>query len=359
MPHLFDPLPLGGVTFPNRVFVSPMCQYSAVDGIATDWHLVHIGSRAAGGAGLVIMEATAVSPEGRITAQDLGLWSDAQVPALNRITAFVHGETPSRVGIQLSHAGRKAATHRPWDGGHPLSEREGAWSISAPSTVPFSPASQTPRAMTVDDIADTVEAFARAAARADAAGFDVIELHAAHGYLLHQFLSPLANQRTDLYGASFEGRTRLLREVVRRVKAAVSPQRLVFVRISATDWVEGGWDLPQSVALAGDLRALGVDLLDVSTGGLIPGVRIPVAPGYQAPFAAAIRRDANVATGTVGLITDAFQAEAIVSTEQADAVLLARELLRNPYWPLQAAHALGQSVAWPTQYLRAAPPRPA
>ncbi len=356
MAHLFDPLVIRGVTIPNRVFVSPMCQYSAADGAATDWHFVHLASRAIGGAGLVIVEATSVTREGRISPQDLGLWSDAHVAPLQPITRFIH-EAGGVAGIQLAHAGRKASTHRPWEGGgRPLTPSTGAWPIVAPSAVPFGPESQTPTALSRDSIASIVSAFALAARRALDAGFDVVEIHAAHGYLIHQFLSPLSNRRTDEYGGSFENRTRLLREVVSAVRAVWPERAPLFGRLSVTDWVDGGWNLHESVALAGDLKTLGVDLIDCSSGGLNPGVRIPVGPNYQTPFAETIRREAGIMTGTVGLITEPTQAEAIVAGGRADAVLLARELLRDPYWPLRAARELNQSISWPAQYLRAAPP---
>lgn len=355
--HLFAPLTIREVTFRNRIAVSPMCQYSAEDGLANDWHLVHLGSRAVGGAGLVIAEATAVQARGRISPHDLGLWDDRQVEPLARITAFIsaQGAVP---GIQLAHAGRKASTARPWEGGRPVAAGAGGWDdIVGPSPLPFADGYPTPRPLGVEEIRQVVRAFARAAERALAAGFRVVEIHAAHGYLIHQFLSPLSNRRDDAYGGSFENRIRLACEVVEAVRD-VWPERLpLFVRISATDWVEGGWDLEQSVELARRLRALGVDLVDCSSGGLVPGVRIPVAPGYQVPFAERVRREAGVLTGAVGLITEPEQADAIIREGKADLVLLARELLRDPHWPLRAAHRLGRgdSAPWPPQYLRAKP----
>jgi 2,4-dienoyl-CoA reductase-like NADH-dependent reductase (Old Yellow Enzyme family) len=352
--RLFSPFTLRGVTFRNRVWVSPMCQYSAQDGVANDWHLVHLGARAVGGAGLVLAEATAVDPVGRISPGDLGLWSDAQAEAAARVADFIaaHGAVP---GVQLAHAGRKASTALPWLGGKPLGPEEGGWQTVAPSALPFAPGHPEPRALTEADIARVVRDFGAAARRAAMAGFQVVEIHAAHGYLLHQFLSPLSNTRSDAYGGSLEGRVRLVLETARAVREAFPAEWPVFVRLSATDWVEGGWDLSQSVQLATWLREAGVDLIDCSSGGLVPYAKIPVAPGYQVPFAAAIRRDAGIATAAVGLITEPAQAEAIVSDGRADAVLLARALLRDPHWPLHAAQALGAQGPWPSQYLRAKP----
>ncbi|HEY5489905.1 MAG TPA: NADH:flavin oxidoreductase/NADH oxidase [Gemmatimonadaceae bacterium] len=355
MPGLFDPLPLRGVTLHNRITVSPMCQYSASDGRANDWHFVHYASRAVGGAGLVIMEATAVTPEGRISPQDLGLWSDEQVEPLARIVRFIH-QQGSVAGIQLAHAGRKASTLRPWDGIGTAPPSAGGWAnIVAPSAVPFAEGDVTPRALGEGDIAGVVRAFAAAAQRALAAGFRVVEVHAAHGYLLHQFLSPLSNQRTDRYGGSFENRTRLVVEVARAIRAVWPDELPLFVRVSATDWVDGAWDVAQTVELARTLKRCGVDLVDCSSGGNVSGVKIPLVPGYQVPFAERVRREAGIATGAVGLITDAVQADQIIRSGQADLVLLAREMLRDPYWPLRAARELGQPVTWPAQYLRAAP----
>lgn len=352
---LFDPLPLRGVTLHNRITVSPMCQYSASDGRANDWHFVHYATRAVGGAGLVIMEATAVTPEGRISPQDLGLWSDEQVEPLARIVRFIH-QQGSVAGIQLAHAGRKASTLRPWDGLGAAPPSAGGWAnIVAPSAVPFAEGDVTPRALGEGDIAGVVRAFAAAAQRALAAGFRVVEVHAAHGYLLHQFLSPLSNQRTDRYGGSFENRTRIVVEVARAIRAVWPEELPLFVRISATDWVDGAWDVAQTVELARTLKTCGVDLVDCSSGGNVSGVKIPLVPGYQVPFAERVRREAGIATGAVGLITDASQADQIIRSGQADLVLLAREMLRDPYWPLRAARELGQPVTWPAQYLRAAP----
>ncbi len=353
MNRLFQPLALRGLTLPNRIAVSPMCQYQAVDGLAQDWHLVHLGGLAQGGAGLVLTEATAVVPEGRISPDDLGLWNDAQAEALGRIVRFIaaQGAVP---GIQLAHAGRKASNPAPWKGSGSLPATQGGWTPVAPSALPFDAGWTVPTALDAVGLADVIQAFVDAAHRALAAGFQVVEVHAAHGYLLHQFLSPLTNRREDTYGGSFEGRTRLLREVVAAVRD-VWPGRLpLFVRLSATDWVEGGWNLEQSVALAKALSDLGVDLVDCSSGGLVPRAEIPLGPGYQVPFAARIRAEAGLATGAVGLITDPEQAEAILAQDSADLVLLGRELLRDPRWPLHAAQALKAEVPWPASYARAA-----
>lgn len=352
---LFSPLKLRDVELRNRIGVSPMCQYSSRDGFATDWHLVHLGAFATGGAGVVFTEATAVLPEGRITPQDLGIWDDAHVEMLARIAAFVteHGAVP---GIQLAHAGRKASTRRPWeDGSSTVPTEEGGWpdGTLAPSAVPFSEAYPKPNAMEEADITKVVEAFASAATRALNAGFRMAEIHAAHGYLLHEFLSPLSNQRTDAFGGSFENRTRALLQVVERVRGVWPEGYPLAVRISATDWAEDGWDVDQSVRLAALLRERGVDLVDTSSAGLVPWQKIDVGPGYQVPFAERIRREAGIPTAAVGLITDPHQADAIVRDGHADMVLLAREMLRHPHWPLMAAHALGLEGPWPSQYLRA------
>jgi 2,4-dienoyl-CoA reductase-like NADH-dependent reductase (Old Yellow Enzyme family) len=355
MPHLFDPLTIRDLKFSNRVFVSPMCEYSCTDGYATDWHFVHLGSRAVGGAGLVLTEATAVVPEGRISPQDLGIWSDDHVPALRRIVSFIH-EQGSVAGMQLAHAGRKSSTRRPWEGSGAVAEAEGGWAnVMAPSAIPFSENYPMPKALTLEGIQEIVAAFATAARRACDAGFRVIEIHAAHGYLIHEFLSPLSNQREDPYGGSFDNRTRLIREIVAAVRSSWPKGAPLFVRISATDWANGGWDLEQSVELAGRLKSLGVDLIDCSSGGTVPHAVIPAAPGYQTPFAQRIRQAAEIMTGAVGLITSPTQAEQIIFTGEADAILMAREFLRDPYWPLRAARELRQSIAWPVQYLRAAP----
>jgi 2,4-dienoyl-CoA reductase-like NADH-dependent reductase (Old Yellow Enzyme family) len=355
MAHLFDPLTIRDVTFANRVFVSPMCQYSSSDGYANDWHLVHLGSRAVGGAGLVLTEATAVLPEGRISPQDLGLWKDGHIEPLARIVRFIH-EHGSVAGTQLAHAGRKASTRRPWDGHGTVPESEGGWTnVVAPSKLAFAGHYPKPQALSVDGIRDVVSAFAAAARRACEAGFRAIEIHAAHGYVIHQFLSPLSNQRTDAYGGSFENRTRILREILTAVRGSWLERLPLFVRISATDWIDGGWDIEQSVELARQLKEWGADLIDCSSGGNVPHATIPVGPGYQTAFAEQIRRQADIPTATVGMITSSTQAEHILVSGQADAVVMAREFLRNPYWPLQAARELRQPVSWPVQYLRAAP----
>ncbi|HRX83727.1 MAG TPA: NADH:flavin oxidoreductase/NADH oxidase [Phycisphaerae bacterium] len=349
---LFSPLRLRELTIRNRVFVSPMCQYSSREGMPTDWHLVHLGSRAVGGAGLVMVEATAVSPDGRISPDDSGIWSDAHAEAFRPIAAFIRaaGAVPA---IQIAHAGRKASTGAPWRGGKPLDVAHRGWEPVAPSALAFDEGHPVPHALSVAEIDGVVEDFAAAARRADAAGFEVVEIHAAHGYLLHEFLSPLANQRTDDYGGALANRMRIVLRVAEAVRA-VWPQRLpLLLRISATDWAEGGWDLNQSIELARAVQPLGVDLIDCSSGGLVPHVKIPLGPGYQVPFANAIRREAGIATGAVGMITDAHQAEQILTEGKADAVLLARAMLLDPYWPLHAAEALGADVAWPDQYARA------
>jgi 2,4-dienoyl-CoA reductase-like NADH-dependent reductase (Old Yellow Enzyme family) len=352
--HLFSPLQQRGVTFSSRIAVSPMCEYSSKDGFANDWHFVHLGSRAVGGAALVLTEAAAVTPEGRITPADLGLWSDAHVPGLQRIVHFLH-EQGARAGVQLAHAGRKASTARPWEGGKMVPPEQGGWSdVVAPSAVPFADDYPAPRALDTSGIRGRVDAFQAAALRALRVDFDVIEIHAAHGYLLHEFLSPLSNRRTDEYGGSFDNRIRMLVPVVDAVRAVWPQDRPLWVRISATDWMEGGWDLVQSVELARVLKHHGVDLIDVSSGALVPEAKIPVGPGYQVSFAERIRREVGIATGAVGMITDAAQAETIIRTGQADFVLLAREFLRDPYWPLHAAEQLRQPASWPVQYLRAA-----
>jgi 2,4-dienoyl-CoA reductase-like NADH-dependent reductase (Old Yellow Enzyme family) len=355
MAHLFDPLVVRDVQFANRVFVSPMCQYSSTDGYANDWHFVHLGSRAVGGAGLVLTEATAVLPEGRISPEDLGMWSDDHIEPLARIVRFIH-EQGSVAGMQLAHAGRKASTYRPWGGQGMEPESEGGWKkVVAPSAVAFAEHYPMPPALSIEGIREIVAAFAQAARRACEAGFRVIELHAAHGYLIHEFLSPLSNRRTDAYGGSFENRTRIVREIVAAVRRVWPERAPVFCRISATDWVDGGWDIQQSVELARQVKELGVDLIDCSSGGNVATAKIPVGPGYQTQFAERIRRECGVLTGTVGMITSPVQAEHVIATGQADAVILAREMLRDPYWPLRAARELGQAISWPVQYVRAAP----
>jgi 2,4-dienoyl-CoA reductase-like NADH-dependent reductase (Old Yellow Enzyme family) len=354
MSALFTPYTLREVCLRNRIVVSPMCEYSSVDGFANDWHLVHLGSRAVGGAGLVLTEAIAVTADGRISPQDLGIWQDGHVENLARIARFCN-QQGAAWGTQLAHAGRKGSTKRPWDGNGAVAPAEGGWTPVGPTDVAFSPTYPVPAALDEPGIAAIVAAFAAGAERTLAAGGSVVEIHAAHGYLLHQFLSPLVNTRTDRWGGSFENRTRLVREVARAVRA-VWPERLpLLVRVSATDWAPGGWDIEETVALAAALRAEGVDLIDVSSGGAVPlpPDAIPVAPLYQTPFAERVRREAGIATGTVGMIAEPADAEAIVAREQADLVLLARELLRDPYWPLFAARALEAQASWPVQYQRA------
>jgi len=352
MSVLFSPLQQRGLVLRNRIAVSPMCQYSAVDGLPDAWHLVHLGSRAVGGAGLVMTEAAAVSPEGRISPEDAGLWNDAQRDAWAPIAAFLRAQGAAPA-IQLAHAGRKASTHAPWRGRGAVPVEAGGWQVVAPSAVAYDATYPAPVALDADGIAQVIEDFRAAAVRALDAGFDVVEVHAAHGYLLHQFLSPLSNTRTDAWGGSFEGRARLLLEVVDAVRA-VWPERLpLWVRISATDWVDGGWTLEDSVAVSRLLAARGVDLVDVSSGGLSPAQYIDAVPEYQVPFARRVRSDAGIATGAVGLITEPAQAERIVADGDADVVLLARELLRDPYFPRRAAKALGAVIGTPAQYLRA------
>jgi 2,4-dienoyl-CoA reductase-like NADH-dependent reductase (Old Yellow Enzyme family) len=355
MSHLFAPLRLRDVEFHNRIFVSPMCQYSCENGLANEWHLVHLGTRAVGKAALVVAEATAVTPEARISARDLGIWSDAHAEALKPIFAFIErqGSVP---GIQLAHAGRKASTSEPWKGGRPVSTSDGGWTpIYAPSAIPFADGYQTPQSLTTQQIAGVVNAFAQAAGRAEMAGAKLVEIHSAHGYLLHSFLSPLSNHRNDEYGGSFENRTRALREVITAVRRVWPERYPLSVRLSCTDWAEGGWTIEDSVALAKVLRGLGVDVIDCSSGGGVPGVRIPLGAGYQVPFAQRIRLEAGIPTIAVGMITDPAQADHIIRTGQADAVMLARQFLRQPYWPLQAAQVLGHDLAWPVQYERAKP----
>ena len=351
MSLLFSPFTLRGITLPNRIVVSPMCQYSATDGFANDWHLVHLGSRAVGGAGLVFTEAVAVVPEGRISPQDLGLWTDEQIAPLQRITAFItaQGSVP---GIQLAHAGRKASLTQPWNGDRLLTPAEGGWQTVAPSALPFSADKSTPKALSVTDIKQTIAAFVAATHRAVAAGFKVLELHGAHGYLIHEFLSPLSNTRTDEYGGSFENRTRFLLQLITAVRAAWPQEYPLLLRISATDWTVGGWTIQDSERLAPIVQQLGVDLIDCSSGGNVLAP-IPAGPGYQVPFAAAVR-NTGMPTGAVGIIVTAQQAEDILTEGQADLIFMARELLRNPYFPLQAAAQLGHTDhPWPVQYERA------
>jgi 2,4-dienoyl-CoA reductase-like NADH-dependent reductase (Old Yellow Enzyme family) len=353
MSLLFSPATIRGVTLRNRVVVSPMCEYSSRAGMANDWHFVHLGSRAIGGAGLILTEAAAVTEDGRISAADLGIYSDAHVEPLARIFRFLeaHGAVP---GMQLAHAGRKASTAEPWTGGGPVAPDAGGWTpIWAPSAIAFRDGWQTPRAMERRDIDLVVRAFAQAASRVRVAGGKVVEIHAAHGYLIHEFLSPISNHRDDEYGGSFDNRARLLFEVVDAIRAVWPDDLPLFVRISATDWSDGGWTLDDSVALAARLKTRGVDLIDCSSGGNVAQAKIPLGPGYQVPFAERVRRDAGISTGAVGLITEPAQAEAILQSGQADLIVMARQLLRDPYWPLHAAKALGAGVLAPPQYLRA------
>jgi 2,4-dienoyl-CoA reductase-like NADH-dependent reductase (Old Yellow Enzyme family) len=352
MPHLFSPLRIKDVTLKNRIAVSPMCQYSSTDGFANNWHLVHLGSRAVGGAGLIILEATAVSPEGRISPHDLGIWKDEHLEKLSEITRFLkeHGAVP---GVQLAHAGRKASVSRPWEGNVLVGLEDGGWQTVSASAIPFSKTYSTPVALGEAGIEKVKQDFKAAAARALEAGFEVIEIHAAHGYLLHQFLSPVSNHRDDNYGGSLENRMRLTLEVVDAVKEAWPHNLPLFVRVSASDWTEGGWTLDDSVVLARELKAKGVDLIDASSGGNVAGAQIEIGPGYQVPFAKGIRQGSGIATGAVGIITTAQQANELIVNEQADLVLLARQMLRDPYFPLHAAKELGVDVEWPVQYDRA------
>lgn len=352
MSQLFSPLTLRFVTFPNRIWVSPMCQYSSRNGMPNAWHLVHLGSRAVGGAGLVIVEASGVAPEGRITDWDSGIWSQEHAEAFKPVVDFIHDQG-SVAGIQLAHAGRKASTDKPWKGGGAIPDGPHSWRTLAPSAIPFREGDPVPHALSVDEIDSVIDQFVNATRFALSAGFRVIEIHAAHGYLLHQFLSPLSNVRDDEYGGSLENRMRLTLRVTEAVRNAWPDELPLFVRISATDWAEGGWDLLQSVELSRRLRSLGVDLIDCSSGGAVAHAKVESGPGYQVPFAREIREKGGIATGAVGLITDAMQCEEIVRSGSADAVLLARQMLRDPYFPLHAAKELGVDVRWPDQYLRA------
>jgi 2,4-dienoyl-CoA reductase-like NADH-dependent reductase (Old Yellow Enzyme family) len=359
--HLFAPLKLRSLTLPNRIVVSPMCEYSSIDGFASDWHFVHLGSRAIGGAALIITEANAVSPEGRISPSDLGIWKDDHIPQLKRITDFLH-EHGAYAGTQLAHAGRKASMSVPWEQNRTVPPSEGGWQTVAPSAIRFSDTYPLPTALDRAGMDKIVADFTAATHRALAAGFDLVEVHAAHGYLLHQFLSPLSNHRTDEYGGSFDNRVRFPLEVIRAVRTAWPQHLPLFVRISATDWAPESlgpsWDLPQSVAFAKLMKQEGVDLVDVSTSGNHPAQQIPVGPGYQVHHAETIRHEAAIPTAAVGMITEPAQADQIIRTGQADLVLLARELLRNPYWPLHAAATLRQQTTWPVQYVRAADGKP-
>ena len=352
MPDLFSPLTIRGVTFRNRIAVSPMCEYSSEDGFANDWHVVHLGCRAVGGAGLVMTEASAVEERGRISPADLGIYKDEHIETLARITRFIleQGAAP---GMQLAHAGRKASTRVPWEGGAPIPEAAGGWRTVAPSPIPFRAGEPAPAELTQSEIRAIVEAFAAAARRALAAGFQVVEIHGAHGYLIDEFLSPLSNHRTDEYGGGFEGRIRFALEVAAAVRAAWPESLPLFMRISAVDWVEDGWQIEDSVELARRLGPLGVDLIDCSSGGVVPYAKVQVGPAYQTPFAERVRREAGIMTGAVGMITEPHQADGIVRDGKADMVLLAREFLRDPYWPLHAAKVLGGRGAVPKQYGRA------
>lgn len=352
MSLLFTPLRIRNVTLRNRIAMSSMCQYSAEDGFASDWHLTHYGSRAVGGAGLIVVEATGVRPEGRITPGDLGLWSDDHIEGLGRIASFIH-EHGAVAGIQLAHAGRKASCAVPWEGGKQLEENRGGWQTVAPSAIPFGPGEHTPLALNSKGIENVIASFREAAVRAKAAGFKVAEIHSAHGYLLFQFLSPISNRRTDDYGGSFENRIRLLVEVVDAVRSVWPEENPLFVRISSTEWIDGGWNIEDSVRLSEILKGHGVDLVDCSSGGNIPDAVIPFGPGYQVPFSETIRKT-GILTGAVGLITSALQAETILGEDRADLIFMGRELLRNPYFPLYAAAELEADIKWPVQYLRAA-----
>jgi 2,4-dienoyl-CoA reductase-like NADH-dependent reductase (Old Yellow Enzyme family) len=354
MSKLFTPLTIKSITFKNGIVVSPMCEYSSADGFANDWHLVHLGSRAIGGAGLIFTEACAVSPEGRITPADLGIWKNAHLDKLKNIVSFIH-KYNSVAGIQLAHAGRKASCSLPWEGGEHISKENGGWQTVAPGAIPFNATDSIPEALTIEGIQKVVNDFKAAAQRALSAGFKVIEIHAAHGYLINEFLSPLSNNRTDLYGGSFENRIRLLIEITEAIQTVWPAELPLFIRISATDWAEGGWNENDSVQLAPILKSKRVDLIDCSSGGLVPGVRIPLGPGYQVAFAARIKKETGILTGAVGMITEAAQAENILIQDEADLIFIARELLRDPYFPLHAAHQLGVDAEWPNQYLRAKP----
>ncbi|MBS1932929.1 MAG: NADPH dehydrogenase NamA [Bacteroidetes bacterium] len=355
MSMLFSTLKIKEIEFRNRIAVSPMCEYSSVqDGFANDWHLVHLGSRAVGGAGLIIQEATAVSPEGRITAKDLGIYKDAHIPKLKQIVDFIHNQG-AIAGIQIAHAGRKASHNAPWEGGRQVAVKNGGWQTLSASATSFTEDEEPPVEMSKEDINDAINDFSAATIRALEAGYKVLEIHAAHGYLIHQFLSPLSNTRTDEYGGSFENRIRFLLEIVRAVKKNWDENLPLLVRISSTDWVEGGWDVDQSVKLSSILKSEGVDLIDCSSGGTSPHAKIPLGPGYQVPFAQRIKKETGIMTGAVGLITTAQQAEEILNKGQADLIMIAREFLRDPYFPLHAAYVLGADLKWPSQYERAKP----
>lgn len=346
---LGSPWKVRGITFRNRIAMSPMCQFSSVDGFADDWHLVHLGSRAVGGSALILVEATAVTPEGRISPSDLGIWKDEHIPALKRIAHFIRSQG-AVAGIQLAHAGRKASCNEPWKGDDPIPPKDGGWNVIAPSPIPFLKAGPVPKELDHAGIRGVIHAFEEAAKRAVQAGFQVIEIHAAHGYLLHEFLSPLSNQRKDEYGGSLENRMRIVLEIASSLRKIVPQEHLLIVRLSATDWHEGGWDVEQSVELSRHLKERGVDLIDVSTGALLPVAQIPVSKGYQVPFAQKIRDKASIPTGAVGLITDPQHANEIITTGSADMVFVGRELLRDPYWAIRAQHELEIDPSWPLQY---------
>jgi 2,4-dienoyl-CoA reductase-like NADH-dependent reductase (Old Yellow Enzyme family) len=352
--HLFSPLPLRALTLANRIGIPPMCQYSAEDGVASDWHFVHYGSRAVGGAAFIIIEATGVVPEGRISLGDLGLWHDRHIEPLARIVRFVEAQG-CIAAIQLAHAGRKGSTGLGWEAQKTVNAQAGGWPTVAPSALSFDEGYAVPQALDEVGIANVINAFAAATRRACAAGFKIVEIHAAHGYLLHQFLSPLTNRRTDAWGGSFANRTRLTREVVKAVRKEWPDDLPVLIRLSATDWTDGGWDADETVALCRELGPLGIDLIDASSAGLVPTAAIPAGPGFQTGFAERIRRETGLPTAAVGLITSAAQADHIIRTGQADMILIGRESLRDAYWPLHAARELGQATPWPAQYLRAAP----
>ncbi len=355
MSKLFSPLIIRNTTLPNRITISPMCQYSSEDGFANDWHLVHLGSRAVGGAALVMQEATAVSPEGRITSADMGLWKDEQMEKLKQIVDFIHAQG-ALAGIQLAHAGRKASHQKPWEGGKLISsDQPNGWQTVAPSPIPFTEGNEAPIELDKAGIQKVIDDYIATTERAIKIGYDVVEIHAAHGYLFHQFYSPLSNKRTDDYGGTFKNRARILLEVTDAVRKVWGNDKPIFVRISATDWTEGGWDVEDSVILSAMLKEKGADLIDTSSGGNVPHAKIPVKPGYQVEFAERIKAEAGILTGAVGLITNAQQADMILEKEQADIILIARESLRDPYFPLHAAQTLGDEIAWPVQYERAKP----
>ncbi|TDG37660.1 NADPH dehydrogenase NamA [Pedobacter changchengzhani] len=352
MSKLFSALTIKNVTLKNRLVISPMCQYSSVDGFANDWHLVHLGSRSIGGAALIIQEATAVTPEGRITYGDMGIWKDEHVDKLKQIVSFIHANG-AVAGIQLAHAGRKASCELPWNGGEQITEGENSWKPVAPSAIPFKTEQVIPHELSIKEIQEVVTAFRDAARRAKDAGFKVVEVHAAHGYLLHEFFSPLSNKRTDVYGGSFENRIRLTIDVVEAVQSVWPEDLPLFVRISATDWTEGGWTIEDSLQLAAVLKDKGVDLIDTSSGGNVPDAKIPAGPNYQVPFADKIRNEIGILTGAVGVIVKAHQAEEILEQGKADLIFIARESLRDAYFPLNAAQILGDDIEWPNQYVRA------